>query len=164
LNLFIAFFMAHTLNMFFNGHFFAMQRHMGFGANDPGSFITYVESLKKRIESKPYIAGSAAYGSFSKNVFRPTSDIDIRIIPTRLFGSFLLASFFAFCERVRAFFSGFPLDLYVFDAQVLQKKMNPKEAPVIFSDSQNILGNMYRDTVQPDNFFRTFRKTYVPEK
>jgi predicted nucleotidyltransferase len=164
LNFFIAFLMVHTLNMFFNGHFFAMQRHMGFGANDPERFIAYVENLQERIESKQYIAGAAAYGSLSRNVFKPTSDIDIRIIPTVPSVSFLLAAVFAFCERARAFLSGFPLDLYVFEAQVLQKKMNPKEVPIIFGDSQSILGNMYKDTIQADLFFRAFRETHVPKK
>ena len=161
---YISFLIAHTLNMFFNGHYFAMRRHMGLGENDPEQFINHIDGLRKRIADKPYILAAAAYGSLSSNIYRPTSDIDIRFVPFDDNLSFFKTCFFAFFERTRALFMKFPLDLYVFDILVIQKKMNPKEAPIIFYDPENALGHNYPRTVQVKDFISKFKSTYVQEK
>jgi len=163
-NLFIGFAIIHTFNMFFNGHFFAMRRHMGLGENDPRRFITYIEKLRNRIRLKPYVAAAAAYGSLSKNIYRPTSDIDIRIVPGERCLDFFQTCLFALSERSRAFLSGFPLDLYVFDAKTLQKKMDSRETPIVFYDSGRIFAEIYLERVRAEEFFQAFRTTHVNKK
>ena len=162
--LYISFLIAHTLNMLFNGHYFAMRRHMGLGQNNPKHFINYIEGLQKRIENKPYIMAAAAYGSLSNNIYRPTSDIDIRFVPWNNSLSFFKVCFFALSERARALLVKFPLDLYVFDILEIDKKMNPKEPPIIFHDPKNILKHKYDRTVQVNDFIVKFKSTYVQEK
>lgn len=164
MNLFVGFVIAHTLNMFFNGHFFAMRRHMGLGANKAAPFVEYVEQLHRRINSKPYIAAAAAYGSLSKNVYSSTSDIDLRIVPAGNGLDFFHTCLFALCERTKAFLSRFPLDLYTFDMLTLQKKMNSRETPIVFADPKGILSQIYPERVRNEDFFRAFRVAYVDKE
>jgi predicted nucleotidyltransferase len=157
----ISFLIAHTFNMFFNGHYFAMRRHMGLGKTNPKYFINYTEKLQERVKNNPHILAAAAYGSLSNNVFRPTSDIDIRFIPYNNTSSFFRVCFFAFFERARALLMKFPLDLYVFDIAKIDKKMNPKEPPIIFHDPKNMLRRKYDKILQADDFIVKFKSTYI---
>lgn len=160
----IAFVIAHTFNMFFNGHFFALERHAGVGKNNPYGFINYVEDLKPRLESKSYISAAAAYGSLSRNVYSPTSDLDLRIVPKSQSVCFFRSCIFAFFERFRAFLCGFPIDLYVFDARTLKIKMDPKEIPIVFFDGAGILKEIYPEGIQAEEFFQVFKSTHAPKR
>lgn len=157
----LSFVTAHTLNMLLNGHYYAMRRHMGLGKNDPEKFIAYIEKLHKRIQNKPYLLATAAYGSLSKNIYRPTSDIDIRLIPRCSQLSFIKACIFALTERVRAFIMHFPLDLYVFDLADIDNKIKPKEPPIIFYDPEQIISQKYAEIIMAIDFIKRFRSTYV---
>lgn len=160
----MAFLIAHTSNMIFNGHLIALRRHAGLGRTRPDRFIDYIEALSLRISRSRSIDGAAAFGSLSRNIFRPTSDIDIRYVPCSGRLAAFKASLFAVTERTRAFLACFPLDLYVFSLAELDTKMNPKEAPILFHDPTGILREKYSGTVSVADFIAAFRKSYVQEK
>lgn len=157
----ISLILAHTCNMFFNGHFFAMRRHLGLGSNSSEQFVNYIETFQKRIKQNKRIMGAAAYGSLSKNIYRPTSDIDIRFVPYPGNFHFISVCLFALSERMRAFFNRFPLDLYVFDNTTIDNKMSRDENPIIFHDPECLLFNKYDERVDIDCFLRRFRARYV---
>jgi len=152
---------AHTLNMVFNGHVIAMRRHMGLGANNPAKFIAYIEKFDERVRSKPYIRAVAAFGSLTRGSYRPTSDIDVRIVPKEGQVSFCRACLFALTERTRAILSGFPLDLYVFSEAELKNKMNPAETPMVFHDPQGWLKQSYKNVVSAAQIIASFKRKYV---
>jgi hypothetical protein len=58
----------------------------------------------------------------------------------------------------------FPIDLYVFDIAKIDKKMNPKEPPIIFYDPKNMLRRKYYKILQADDFIVKFKSTYVDEE
>lgn len=152
---------AHTLNMLFNGHVIAMRRHMGLGINDPARFLAYIESFGDRVKNKPYILGAAAYGSLTRNAYRPTSDIDVRIVPKDDIVSFYCACVFTLAERSRAFLYSFPLDIYVFDVSMLKTKMSLEEAPMVFHDPENVLENSYKKVIDAAKVIAAFRAVHV---
>jgi beta-1,4-N-acetylglucosaminyltransferase len=134
-----AFLIGHTLSAIFNGHPFAVLVHdAGIRAaacyRDMGRFVTYVEDMQARLErDRPdYLAGALIFGSIVRGVFRPTSDLDVRFIPTPGFGSALRTAHRVFFERFRAVLNGFPMDLYMFrDAGETKAKMNISAEPPV---------------------------------
>lgn len=157
----VSLFLAHTLNMFINGHFFAMRRHMGIGKNDPKEFIDYIEALHNRIQQKRFLLGAAAYGSLSRNVFRVTSDIDIRVFPEKGAINWLKTVLWIFAERFRALMLLFPLDIYAFELEVIDTRMRTDEPPIIFLDEKKKIIGKYPDNVPFKQFAHDFRLTYL---
>ncbi len=158
---FIAVIVAHTINMFLNGHFYAMRSHMARGQTTPDAFISYVAGLEKRLSSALAIDGAAAYGSLSLNRFNPSSDIDIRVFPSEGPFGWLKAIMWVITERTRAVFSSFPLDIYFFDLSTIDEKMRADEPPIIFCDREGKLAAKYPNHVKYVDFERRFRSEYV---
>ncbi len=153
--------LAHTCNMFINGHVVAMRRHMGHGVNNPKKFIAYADGLYERIKNQRYIVGAAAYGSLSRNNFKPTSDMDIRVFPYPGSVNWILLLMWLLSERIRAIIYGFPLDLYAFDFDIIDKKMRTDEPPIVFSDPKLFIENKYGEIVNYPDFSAVFKATYV---
>lgn len=153
--------LAHTFNMFLNGHVIAMRRHMGHGSNDPKKFIAYCDELYSRINRQGFITGAAAYGSLSRNNFKPTSDIDIRVFPGDAPLDWVRVLFWLNVERLRALFHKFPLDIYAFNFMVIDKKMRTDEPPIIFYDPQAIITAKYDSTVDYICFSDRFKATHT---
>jgi hypothetical protein len=160
----VAIILAHTLNMVLNGHYHAMKSHMGRGQISPDTFINETEKIRRRIAIANFISGAAAYGSLARNQFRATSDIDIRIFPKRGTLGWIKALLWIFKERAGAFLNGFPLDIYAFDFDVIDKKMRADEPPIIFSDRDGRLLEKYPDHIYFKDFAEKFRKRYVDGK
>jgi hypothetical protein len=66
-------------------------------------------------------------------------------------------------ERLRAAIHGFPLDLYAFDLDEMQRKMNADEVPVIFYDPDSLIGQSYRESVVFNDFRARFRASVLGE-
>lgn len=161
LPLLLAAFLAHSCNMFLNGHVVAMRRHMGHGLNDPKRFIAYVDGLYERIRQQRFIAGAAAYGSLSRNNFKPTSDIDIRVFPCAGPLNWARVLLWLSTERLRALIYRFPLDLYAFDFSIIDNKMRTDEPPIVFYDPQFMVVNKYASTVDYADFAARFKATHA---
>ena len=157
-----AWLIAHTWNWIFNCQPVALLMHMDIGKNNPRKFISYIEGLEKRIKQKSFLAASASYGSLSVGGYKPTSDIDIRVILKDGLFARLRAAHFCFVERFRAFLFAFPLDLYAFTLEELQQKMDPKEPPVVFCDPSGLLEKTYPKLVKFKDFQQYFRYEVLP--
>jgi len=158
----IAFLIAHTINWIINGQPVALLMHLDIGKNNAENFISYIEKLEKRIKKKKYLAACASYGSLSIGNYKPTSDIDIRVIMKTSLWSKIRSANFCFVERVRAFLSFFPLDLYALTIDEVQVRMNPKEPPVIFYDPTDILKSTYNELISFEEFDKNFREVVLP--
>lgn len=163
-DLFLSIFFAHTANMLLNGHYHAMRCHMNKRNIEPKKFINYIEGIHNRLQKAKCLMGAAAYGSLSRNVFRSTSDFDLRVFPEKSLINWIKAVFWVFTERVRAFIGSFPLDLYAFDLGVIDSKMRADEPPIIFLDSKNKLIEKYHYHVLFKDFAMAFREKYGRDK
>ncbi len=159
----LALILAHTFNMFLNGHYYVMKHNMGRIKNEPKEFIAYIEKLYNRIQRTDFILGTAAYGSLSRDSFSTTSDVDIRIFPKKGFMNWLKVILWVFAERTRAFLYSFPLDIYAFDFEVIDSKMRADEPPIIFADLESQLAKKYSNHILFDRFAQTFREKNVKE-
>jgi hypothetical protein len=141
-------FISHLSSVILNGHLFAMFSHDLFWFSlyrDKKAFFQYILSLRNRLSQKcpDYLAGACFFGSLSRGVFKPTSDLDIRFFPSKGFYCAIRTSHLVFCERLRAFFAGFPIDAYmILSKSELQKKIDlGNECPVcVYSQDDKISG------------------------
>ncbi len=154
----LAFFIAHTLNYMFNGQAKAVYNHMGAGNKSAKSFFNGTISMKKRIDTAQHIDAGIAYGSLSRGCYKPTSDIDIRIIPAKGEWNFWKTCFWAVKERSIAFATGYPLDMYVFTLPVVQKLMRSDELPIIVVERNKCAQEIYPDRVEWDEWCEVFVK------
>ncbi len=156
--LLLSFFIAHTLNYMFNGQAKAVYNHMGVGNKSAKSFFEGTVSMKKRIEDAQYIDAGIAYGSLSRGCYKPTSDIDIRIIPAKGEWNYWKTCFWALKERCIAFATGYPLDMYVFTLPVAQKLMRSDELPIMVVERNLCAINAYPNRVEWEAWCKIFKK------
>ncbi len=157
LPIWLAFLIAHTLNYMFNGQCIAVYNHMG-GKGKAIDFLIGIEKMKKRIEAVPYIESAIAYGSLSRGCYKPTSDIDIRIAPVNGELNWWKTCIWAVKERIIAFFTGFPLDMYVFTVEHSKKVMKTDEVPIIIKGNQLKISKYYDALIQYNDFVDIFKK------
>lgn len=154
----VSFILAHTLNFLFNGQFVAMFTHMGVLCLSADKFLFETKALRDRLSSEKCLSAAIAYGSLSRGCYRLTSDIDIRFIPAK--NKFWICCFYALRERCICFVKGYPLDLYVFDSNKIDKKMRSDELPILFVESSyngiGCLKDIYPERVEFLDFVRVF--------
>jgi len=158
----VTFLIAHTINWIINGQPIALMMHLDVGKNNAENFISYIEKLEKRVVKQKYLAACASYGSLSVGNYKPTSDIDIRVIVKSDMWSKIRAANFCFIERVRAFLFFFPLDLYALTIDEVQVRMSAKEPPVVFYDPTGILKATYSELISFEEFDKNFREIVLP--
>ena len=154
----LAFLIAHTLNYMFNGQAKAVYNHMGAGNKPACSFFRGTIAMRGRIDAAKCIDAGIAYGSLSRGCYKPTSDIDIRIIPARGEWNYWKACFWALRERCIAFATGYPLDMYVFTLSVAQKLMRSDELPIMVVERNGCAMNTYPERVEWNEWCDVFRK------
>lgn len=152
LNPFAAFCIAHLFNALFNGHLPAMFVHMGLGGKTPKIFINYIEKIQYRVSKNTSIEHAYAFGSLSRGIYKPTSDLDIRIVPKK--DKWINSLFFLIKERTQALIFWFPLDIYAFDESELKIKMRSDEKPIRFKTKLKI----YDEHVNFIDFVEIFKK------
>lgn len=139
-----AFLLAHTSNWLFNTHFFVIGRFVGFTATPVERIPAYTRGVGERVAYSPAILAAAVYGAVSRGAgVRTTSDVDVRFIRRPGWGNGLRAACFTFTERARAFFAGFPLDLYLLDDLHRLEEMRPDEKPILLYDPDGLLQRYY---------------------
>ncbi len=142
-----AFCSAHLFNIILNGHLFALFKHdlywFGF-YNKWDDFSAYVENMQQRFSLRPCkgLASAEIFGSISRGKFSPNSDLDIRLIAKPGWLNAWVTCNRVLEERVRALFTGFPLDIYMFrNQEETAKKMNlMTEKPILIYSSGNPSG------------------------
>lgn len=151
------FLIAHTLNFMLNAQAKAIFNHMGAGNKPAIDFYEGVVAMKKRIEKTSCLEAAIAYGSLSRGCYKPTSDIDVRFIPKAGEWNFWKACAWTFRERVISFFTGFPLDSYVFSLEHTQKVMRSDELPIIVVERNNIAKEVYSERVEWEEWCKVFK-------
>lgn len=109
------FFMAHTLNFFFNAHLCALSKDYGLVRHTYDEYQKYVQNFNTRVQREPAIAHVALRGGLTRQSWTPYSDLDVRLFRKPGFTNGLRASWFLLTERTRALFAWFPLDAYLRD-------------------------------------------------
>lgn len=154
----LAFLVAHTLNYMFNGQAKAVYNHMGAGNKSAKSFYEGTVAMKQRIDNAKYINAGIAFGSLSRGCYKPSSDIDIRIIPAQGEWNYWKTCFWAVKERCIAFATGYPLDMYVFTLPVTQKLMRSDELPIMVTERGECARQAYPERVEWDEWCAIFTK------
>jgi hypothetical protein len=158
---FISFLIAHSFNFAFNGQLFAMYTHMGATKVSAKLFLKETIASSRRISKSSSIQAAIAYGSLSRGCFKSTSDIDIRFVPKKGELNFWKACFFALKERCIAFIKGYPLDLYVFEPNVLLRKMRNDELPIMVFEENNCMKEIYKERINMNEFIEIFKKKVI---
>ena len=130
---------AHTLNFLFNGQIYGVLKHFGGVRRTWEEFNAEVDALAQRIDREPAIIYAAAYGSLARDQWKPTSDLDVRLVRASGARNAWRASWFAVNERTRALFGKFPLDLLVLDSCEALERMAEKE-PVVLAKNGAVRG------------------------
>lgn len=141
----LAIFIAHTLNWFFNHHFWALILEVTqFGDNSPQKISEYAQKLSDRASKKPSIIVVAIYGSYCRGELTNKSDLDIRLVRKTGWKNGLEACTFLIMENIRAFIKIFPLDIHLLDNShhlFDYLKLREDEKPIVLYDSENLFNN-----------------------
>lgn len=111
----VSIFAAHTFNFVFNSHLWGALKHYGLANHRYDEFQRYRQGMETRIRAERSLIFAAEYGSLARSTWRPSSDIDVRVVRRPGLASGLLACSFVLRERTRAMIMRFPLDIYVLD-------------------------------------------------
>ena len=152
---------AHTVNYCINGQAICVFYHIRAGNSTARQFYDGTVAMKKRLEGCKHIAAAISYGSLSTGKWHPSSDIDIRFIPQKGEWNYWMAILWAVGERTRAFFKGYPLDMYVFTMQHSYNVMKKTEVPIIFKDMANGHKLFYTKAMSFDEFCQMFKKMHL---
>lgn len=119
---------AHSLNFFFNAQLCALGANYGLVHVDYERLNRYAQALGRRAQQEPSIQYAAICGSLAQASISSDSDLDVRILRYPGLGNGIRAGWFVLCERTRAQFTWFPLDIYLFDSdETIRVKLKPHE-------------------------------------
>jgi hypothetical protein len=113
-------------------------KHFGSVRHDWPTYQSEILRLQKRISHEPDIRFAAAYGSLARARWNPCSDLDVRLVRKPGLQSAIKVCWFATCERSRAFFCRFPLDIYVLDRYSLLSTMAESSQAVVLGGSDSV--------------------------
>ena len=125
--LLLGFLFAHTLNFVFNGQMWVILKHYGWVSNSFEDFMEYRTQLVNRFRSETSVRKLLAYGSLSRNEWRESSDLDIRVIREPGLWNGIRVCWLVLKERTRATFARFPLDVFVLDSEAPLVRMRTDE-------------------------------------
>lgn len=160
MSIFLAVFVAHSLNWIFNGQIFVSLKNLSLTENELEDFIIYSKNLKKRISNEESIIAAAIFGSLSRDELKSSSDLDVRIIRKPGFVNGFRGCVFVLLERSRAFFSKFPLDIIVLDNLESLKKLRKDEPPVVIHDPNKVFEEMHDETLSFDEIIFKYRSDF----
>ena len=155
----IAFLIAHSLNFALNGQLFAMFTHMGATKVTADRILHCTCKMHDMIAQQEFIDASIAYGSLSRGCYKRTSDIDIRLIPAEK--GWWRTAFYAIWLRTWAFFSGYPLDMYCYEPNVVVTKMRSDELPIMVNERDKCMESWYPKRVEWDDFVKIFTENNI---
>lgn len=131
-SLILALFIVHTLNWIFNFNFwtgidFSIPNFRNMGNERTKE---YLRGVQKRMNSHDCISGCMLYGSLSRAVWGPKSDIDMRIFRRPGITNGFKAYWFTFVERIIAVKHLNPMDLYLADDVKFLTRLRNDEYPI----------------------------------
>ncbi len=130
----VAFLLAHTVNFLFNGHLWGLLKHYNRVRTSYQDFVDYYEAFRSRVEGEPSLAYAAVYGSLARGDWKPSSDLDVRLVRRPGLSNAWSACVFTMRERSHALIHRFPLDIYVVDDFGALEAMGLEKAPTVLLD------------------------------
>lgn len=134
---------AHTANWLLNGHFFALMRYIRPVTTPAQDFDDFLQKLISQIADSRHIIGVAVYGSYCRGELHQHSDLDVRIISDTGLKSGLVGALFCSQQRLRAFISAFPLDIFCCVHTRGLERLRSDEMPIILRDTSGMLQRYY---------------------
>lgn len=131
------FLIAHTLNFLFNGQIWVVLKHYGYVNKSNADFEFYIQGITGRINAKTCFTYAAIYGSFSRDQWKPSSDLDVRLVRYPGWINGFESSTFVLFERTRAILNSFPLDIYLLDSFQPLSFLREDELPIILLGESN---------------------------
>jgi hypothetical protein len=126
-------FLSHSLNFLFNAQLWVVLKHYGFVNIKYKDYELYKNTLSIRLKKQTSFLYGALHGSLVRGKWRQSSDLDVLLVRKKGMINALSACFFASRERTYAFFSCFPLDIYVLDSyETLIQKVGEQHSYFIF--------------------------------
>lgn len=139
--------LAHTINWLFNGQFWVVGRFCGITHNPPDKILAYLQSVQRRLHGNSSLLAIAVFGSLARgNAPRTNSDIDLRFVRRPGWGPALQANFIGLAEKTRAFLTGLPLHLFVYDSVESLNRLRSDEQPYLLYDPDGVLQRKYQRT------------------
>lgn len=149
-NVFIAIFVAHTINWLFNGHIWVCVRYCSFYKRNPDALQEFLNSLINDIRKRSFIKEAVCIGSVGdKNQINShKSDIDLRIFFASGFDNYLKINLYLLKLRSLAFLKVIPLDLYAYDSILRLRKFRQDEGLLIIKDEYGDIAKLFSDRIQ----------------
>jgi len=135
--------LAHTLNWLLNSQFYVTMRYVIPASRPTNVYKEYLQGMLNRGLKRRWLDGIAVFGSYCRGTVHGNSDLDVRftVLPGVIPG--LFGALYCLEERVRAFFTGFPLDIYSCSGSAGLEKLRTDETPVILLDKSGLLRPIY---------------------
>ena len=129
----LSFILVHTVNWIINGNWWALMMFTFPGIRNAGEKATceYLSVMTVRLKRSQSIAALAVYGSPARGQWHDKSDLDLRILREKGFFHGLTAAVITMRERLIAFISGQPVDLFLADSPQFLMKMRKDEKPIV---------------------------------
>jgi len=136
---------VHTFNWLTNGLFWAITIFAIPGLTNPGEkkTVQYLNEMEARLRKCNSISGLVIFGSVTRGKWHDRSDIDIRILRNSGFVNLIVSNLVTMQERLIAFFSKQPMDLYLADNIIFFNKMRDDEQPIFLIKKGEILKETY---------------------
>ena len=132
----VSFLVSHTINFIFNAQFWVVLKHYGLVSTTYEDYELYRNNLSIRLNKQKSILYGAVHGSRVTGKWRQSSDLDILLVRKKGPFNALKACLFVLRERSYAFFTRFPLDIYVVDSYEPLIQIEKFQTPfVIFRDA-----------------------------
>lgn len=135
-----------------------MFTHMGATGVPASNFLNYTIKISESCHRKKFLRAAIAYGSLSRGCYKSTSDIDLRLIPQPGAINWWKTAFWALGLRAKAFVVRYPLDMYVYDPEVVVKKMRTDELPIILDEKNGSMKSYYPERVEMSEFVDVFSR------
>jgi len=150
---------AHTLNWIFNTHFWVIGRYIGITNNPTCRHYNYLKKLQKRILKTNAFNGVIVLGGASRGEgVRKNSDVDIFFISNLDMKSKLIAVLLTIKERITAFLTRYPLDLYLYEKVDNMMKHRKDEVPFLLYDSEKKVEKFYKSHGRHIAYLENFPK------
>ena len=157
----VALLIAHSINYCINGQAICVFYHIRAGNLTAQQFYDGTVAMKERLDKCKYMDAAISYGSLSTGKWHPSSDIDIRFIPKKGEWNYWMCMLWSVGERTRAFFNGYPLDMYVFTMKHSYDVMSKNEVPIVFKDVENEAPAYYDTLMTFDEFTQMFKTEHL---
>ncbi len=142
----LSFIISHTINWIVNGNLYTLFVHrLLIGETKKEDFFSYLEDLKKRVESEDSIRAIYCYGSMSRGELKEKSDLDISFLREKGLTNAIKSILFFTKEKKIAQSIKIPSESFLCDEiSCFKKRYSINESPIVVYDKYNITERYYK--------------------